>query len=87
MTTQTEDVLALLREGPLTPLRSWADIGVMRLAARIHDLRQRGYVIETNERPYTTTKGRKVTMTFYTLTAEPKTDPWFQPVSPFEVPY
>lgn len=88
MTTQTEDVLALLREGPLTPLKAWAEIGVYRLGARIFDLRQKGYVIERDDHPYTTTRGRKVTMSFYSLIAEPKpkTEPYFK-CSPMEYPF
>jgi hypothetical protein len=46
--TQTDQVLSYMRLwGSVTPLQAMHDIGCMRLAARIKDLRDRGYRIET----------------------------------------
>jgi hypothetical protein len=46
---QTRDVLDLLREyrGGISPRDALREVGTMRLAARISDLRAAGYVIET----------------------------------------
>ena len=72
MTTQTDDVLQLLKEGDVTPLKSWSEIGVYRLGARVFDLRRQGYVIDCKMRDYTTTRGRKVKLSVYSLISEPK---------------
>lgn len=46
-TTQAQRVLDYMREfGSITPLEAMADLGVMRLAARIADLKRAGYAIE-----------------------------------------
>ena len=46
MMTQCEKVLMYMRDfGAITPLDALQDIGCMRLAARIADLREQGYVI------------------------------------------
>lgn len=44
--TQTERILQYLKDfGSITPLQALSDLGVMRLGARIWDLRQAGYPI------------------------------------------
>ena len=48
MTTQNDQVLARLRlngDGGLSGLEALRDLGVYRLAARIHELRMAGYLI------------------------------------------
>lgn len=45
--TQTEQVLEMLRSGPVTPVDA-LDIGCFRLAARIKDLRDDGYEIHSD---------------------------------------
>jgi biotin operon repressor len=40
-------VLHRLRRASLTPMQALTELGVMRLAARIKDLREAGYNIET----------------------------------------
>lgn len=45
--TQAERVLQYMRDfGSITPLEAMSDLGVMRLAARIADLKKAGYNIE-----------------------------------------
>ena len=59
--SQTERILALLRErgaAGITPKEALAEVGTMRLAARISDLRRMGHEIET--RTYVTTGGAHV---------------------------
>lgn len=46
MNSQNAEVLARLELGPLTPLEALRELSVMRLGARIHELRQDGYPIE-----------------------------------------
>ena len=46
MMTQCEQVLEYMKDfGSITPIDAMHDIGCMRLAARIADLREQGYVI------------------------------------------
>ena len=47
-TTQASMVLQYMRDfGSITAAQGMADLGVMRLAARIADLRKAGYAIES----------------------------------------
>ena len=49
MKSQTDNLLSYLHlYGSVTPLEALRDLGCMRLAARVRELRQRGHVIETN---------------------------------------
>ena len=44
--TQNEKILRHLRDvGEISPLDAFADYGIMRLGARIHDLKRQGYPI------------------------------------------
>lgn len=45
--TQTEQVLRMLKKQPLTSLEAIKSLNCMRLAARINDLKNNGYRIET----------------------------------------
>lgn len=40
--TQNEKLLARLRRGPITQLEALTELGIMRLGARIHDLKAEG---------------------------------------------
>jgi len=44
---QCEQLLELLREQPVTQLDAIRELGCLRLAARVYDLRRRGHVITT----------------------------------------
>ena len=47
--TQAERVLAYMMEfGSITQFEAFRDLGVMRLASRISDLKKQGYPIESN---------------------------------------
>lgn len=72
--TQWQDMLDLLREGPVTPLKALVEIGVFQPADPIRILRERGYTIETRMVDYTTTRGRQVRFAQYHLIAEPPKD-------------
>ena len=45
--TQTDRVLERLKKAPLTQLEALTELGVMRLGARILELREAGHEIET----------------------------------------
>lgn len=47
--SQAAQILAMLKQGPITALEALQVAGCMRLAARIADLRQQGYDITTEE--------------------------------------
>ena len=45
--TQNEQVLKYMEDfGSITPMDAMSDLGIMRLASRIHDLSQMGYPIK-----------------------------------------
>ena len=59
--TQNEAVLELLREqgtDGVTPILALTEVGTLRLAARIADLREQGYVITTYD--HKTATGKRV---------------------------
>jgi len=65
--TQKERVLWYLRtHGELTPKTAENELGIGRLAARIYDLRQEGYPIETDKREVENQFGSS-TVAFYSL--------------------
>lgn len=48
MATQSDRVLAYLREhGSITQLAALSELGIMRLASRISDLKKSGYAFES----------------------------------------
>jgi len=57
--TQTEVLLSYMRHyGSVTPLEAALDLGCMRLAARVHELRRSGHNIKTEW--YKTSTGKQV---------------------------
>jgi hypothetical protein len=48
MKTQNETVLEMLKAGAVTPMDALRECGCFRLAARINDLRNSGWVINTD---------------------------------------
>lgn len=72
---QTEMVLKWLKEvGPITPLDALREFGLMRLGARIFDLRRQGYNIETKTETRVNRFGRKVSYARYELKGEANED-------------
>ena len=43
--SQCERLLDRLQVAPITPIESWAELGIYRLAARVCDLREAGHHI------------------------------------------
>ena len=46
--SQTEQILQMLRKGPVTPMDALQKAGCFRLAARIEELKRAGYCITTD---------------------------------------
>lgn len=64
--TQASMVLQYMRDfGSITPLEAMADLGVMRLAARISDLRKAGYAIESKTVPVRNRYGKTCNVAQY----------------------
>jgi hypothetical protein len=56
--TQNEQLLAwLLEDKPITPLEALDQFGINRLAARIHDLRAKGWEIDVTTKEVRTRAG------------------------------
>lgn len=69
--TQQDKVLKYLRlYGSITPSEAYASFGCMRLAARIHDLREEGHAITSETAQGINRYGEPVTFTRYRLRAE-----------------
>lgn len=47
--SQCDDILAHLKRGPISAIEALNSYGCFRLAARIKDLREQGYDIETGD--------------------------------------
>lgn len=56
--TQNDQILAALKNGPLTPMDALARYGIFRLAARIGELRELGYPVSVEK--YKTPTGKRV---------------------------
>lgn len=64
---QTQMVLEMLKEGPITSLDAIREIGCTRLAARIGFLREDGYDIRSERMTSTNRFGKRVSHAVYTL--------------------
>lgn len=70
-TTQAEMVLDYIKEfGSITPLEAIIDIGCYRLAARVSDLRKKGYPIKTKMVSVQNRYGGKSNVARYSLDGE-----------------
>ena len=66
--TQNERILDYIRRfGSITQLDALSDLGVMRLASRISDLRSKGYPIISNKEAVTNRFGEKCYIKRYSL--------------------
>ena len=45
--TQNDVILNHLKNGPITPAEAWSKYSIMRLSARVNDLRNMGHHIKT----------------------------------------
>lgn len=66
--SQCDRILAYLDEfGSITTLEAFRDLGIARLASRIHDLKRRGYVFERDFVESTNRYGETVRYMRYSL--------------------
>lgn len=71
MMTQCEQVLEYMKDfGSISPLEAMQDIGCMRLAARIADLREQGHPIGRRMKTSKNRYGRDVSFAEYYLLQE-----------------
>ena len=64
--SQVSDIQRYLDKGKkLTAMTALREMGVMRLAARVRDLRERGYPVITNIRVITTSRGTEAKIAEY----------------------
>ena len=69
--TQSEKVLRHLRDyGSITPLTAMSEYGIMRLGARIYDLKRRGYPIISSAEQGQNRYGEPTHWARYTLIEE-----------------
>lgn len=69
--TQAERVLDYMQHfGSITPLEAMRDLGIMRLASRITDLRRAGYAIVREMVEVINRYGQKTRVARYSLSAE-----------------
>ena len=72
MLTQCEQVLLYMREvGEITPLDAMREFGIMRLGARIWDLKCQNYQIDMRMVSSKNRWGKKVSYAGYTLVCNP----------------
>ena len=66
--TQCERVLEYMEEfGSITPLQAMRDLGVYRLGARIFDLKEKGYPIESRLQAVPNRYGKKSYIKKYSI--------------------
>jgi hypothetical protein len=66
---QTQKLLAALLEGPVTAMHALNKLGIYRVSARIHELREAGYMITTQLVGVTNRDGGKCRVAEYRLTS------------------
>jgi len=68
--TQANRVLEYLEKGQsITPLDAWKELGITRLAARVHELKRDGYVIDKKLISVTNRYSEKCNVAEYTMEA------------------
>lgn len=68
MKSQNERLLEYLKfHGRINPLEAWTSLGIYRLGARVHDLRNKGIKIDTNDVTVFNQFGEKCTVAEYEL--------------------
>lgn len=62
----------LVKHKRIKSWQAWEMYGVTRLAARIYELREHGWIINTKELPFINRFGNKGTYAVYTFISQPK---------------
>lgn len=70
--TQGEKVLDYMKKhGSITTMEAFKNFGITRLSARVFELREKGYMIDSDPVKVKTREGEKVTVARYTLKENP----------------
>ena len=70
--TQGEKVLDYMKKhGSITTMEAFTHFGITRLSARVFELREKGYMIDSDPVKVKTRDGEKVTVARYTLKESP----------------
>lgn len=70
--TQCEKVIQYIRDfGSITTLQAMSDLGVLRLASRIFELEEQGYIFDKKWVSSMNRYGEKVNYVMYSLKGEP----------------
>lgn len=70
--TQGEKVLDYMKKhGSITTMEAFKNFGITRLSARVFELREKGYMIDSDPVKVKTREGEKVTVARYTLKESP----------------
>lgn len=65
--SQCDALLILLQSGPVTSLQALDQLGIARAAARVHDLREAGWNIDTRMVTVTNRRGEDCRVAQYSL--------------------
>ena len=66
--TQCQRIIEYIRQfGSISTLEAFRDLGVARLASRIHDLKCQGYIFETETKTAKNRYGEKTSFKVYKL--------------------
>ena len=65
--TQNEQVLSWLKKAPIGPMEAMKELGIMRLASRINDLRNAGHEIDMSWNYVINRDGEERRVARYTL--------------------
>ena len=69
--TQCDRIIEYIRDfGSITTWQAFVDLGVTRLASRIHDLKEQGYLFKKKMLTFTNRYGEKVSYYQYSLWEE-----------------
>lgn len=68
--TQNQSIIELLMRGWTSPVDAFREVGTMKLATRVSEIRKSGVVVEERPVPYITRTGRKTVYKEYRIKAE-----------------
>lgn len=67
---QAERLYKRLINGPIDPITAWKELGIYRLAARINELKNRGYSIESKRKKVKNNFGETFSVAEYRLSVK-----------------
>lgn len=67
--SQCDRLIDYMQFQPITPMEAWNELGIYRLAARIHEIREQGYAITRENVEVTNRYGETCRVAQYSLGA------------------